>query len=90
MALSKTYVTPQGVTTNYHRVSTATLMHNGTLDCTLESFVSKDYATDGNYVTEHQFLVENVPLEEEEATGIRKLAYMKIKEHPDWNDAVDC
>ena len=42
MALNKILINNQGIETNYHRISHATLSNNN-LDCILESYVSKDY-----------------------------------------------
>ena len=89
MALSKQNIDPRtGVTTNYHKISSLILRDN-TLYCVLSHFVSKDYRENGNSIDNDsfQFLIT---IEEEESMGIRKLAYKKIKELPDWAEATDC
>lgn len=90
MALQKTIVQDNGVVLQYHRIGEASLNHNGVLFCRLDSYVSHDYAAQGLEVDSYVFMFNNVPIEEEESMGIRKLAYMKIKREQKWQDAIDC
>ena len=88
MALYKSVTDEKGVITTYHRVTNASVRNNN-LSCILESYVSKDYreveqpAASGYY----DFTIS---VEEEESMGIRQLCYKKLKELPEWSDAVDC
>lgn len=90
MALYKEITTHKGVNVNYHRVDNVSLNHDRTLNCVLQSFVSKDYATTNNQIQELYLYFRNITPEEEETNGIRELAYKKIKEMPEWADAQDC
>lgn len=91
MALQKTILESNGVITSYHRLGNVTLGHDKILTCTLESYVDKEYARQSrNRVSAYYFTFKNVSLEEEESTGIRELAYNKIKQEEAWHSAVDC
>jgi hypothetical protein len=82
MALNKSILTQCG--------AIVTLNHDHTLDCILQSFVSKDFANYGNQLNEYFFTFENITPKEEENFGIRQLAYTKIKELDDWKQSTDC
>lgn len=88
MALMKELTNATGITTNYHRVSDVSLRDNN-LYCTLKSYVSKDYRDLERHadMTHYDF---EITVEEEESMGIRQLCYKKIKELPEWADAIDC
>ena len=88
MALQKQYVNKQGITTNYHKIGSATL-RDGVLTCFLDSYVSKDYRESEQCADSSVFRFD-ITVEEEESMGIRALCYSKIKELEDWSDAVDC
>ena len=90
MALNKSIQNKNGVITEYHRLDHAVIDHNRTLTCLLNSYLSKQYAIDGNEVHSNVFTFTNIPIEEEESMGLRQLAYKKIKEEIDWADAIDC
>lgn len=89
MALNKSIQNKNGIITEYHRLDHAIIDHNRTLTCLLNSYLSRQYAIDGNEVDSYDFIFTNITREEENI-GLRKLAYKKIKEEIDWADAVDC
>lgn len=95
MALSKAITNELGVTTNYHKVSRATIAEfsgerEGTyLSFEINSYVSKDYR-DQNKPADYSNFRFAITLEEEESMGIRALCYTKLKETPDWRGAEDC
>ncbi len=88
MALNKQLINNQGIETNYHRISHATLSNNN-LACILESYVSKEYR-DLERPADDSFFSFEITTEEEESMGIRALCYTKIKKLSDWTDAEDC
>lgn len=91
MALQKIILENNGIITSYHRLGNVTLDHDKILTCTLESYVDKEYSYDSaNRVDAYYFIFENISIEEEENSGIRELAYNKIKQEKAWRDAEDC
>lgn len=88
MALQKDIVSHEGFTTNYHKIEEINL-HDNILNIVVNSYVSREYREFERPADQQSFNFE-ITLEEEEAMGIRKLAYTKIKELPDWKDAEDC
>ena len=88
MALLLQKTSPEGFTTEYHKVSDATVREN-LLSCSMNSYVSKDYR-ELERPADHSFFHFSITVEEEESMGIRQLCYKKIKELPEWADAVDC
>lgn len=91
MALQKTILESNGAVTLYHRLGNVTLDHDKKLTCVLESYADRSYAASGSdRIGACYFIFENISLEEEETTGIRELAYNKIKQENAWQDAIDC
>lgn len=88
MALMKELTNATGITTNYHRVSDV-FLHDNNLDCTLKNYVSKDYRDLERHADMAHYDFE-ITVEEEESMGIRQLCYKKLKELPEWADAIDC
>ena len=88
MALLKLITNPTGVTTSYHRVNDVSL-EDGTLYCSLQSYVSKEYR-EANHPADHSHFDFEITVEEEESMGIRQLCYAKIKGLENWSDATDC
>lgn len=88
MALCKNKTSKQGFVTSYHRVDTVSLS-NSNLFCRVASYVTKEYR-DKNSAAEYFSYNFEVTIEEEESMGIRQLAYKKLKELPEWEDAEDC
>ena len=95
MALSKALTNELGVTTNYHKVSRASITEfsgprAGTfISFDINSYVSKDYRDQNKPADTSNFRFE-ITLEEEESMGIRALCYTKLKETEAWQDAEDC
>jgi hypothetical protein len=88
MALLKDVVSKEGFITNYHKVNEI-LLSNNTLGCIINSYVSSEYRKLERPAS-HSFFDFEITVEEEESMGIRQLAYKKMKELPEWADAVDC
>ena len=95
MALTKALTNDLGVTTNYHKVSRASIAEvsgpkGGTfLSFAINSYVSKDYRVQNKPADTSNFRFQ-ITLEEEESMGIRALCYIKLKETEAWKDAEDC
>lgn len=79
MALKKTIITDNDIVANYHRLDYATIDHNRTLVCLLNSYAEEQYAIDGNEVDSYFYSFYKIS-EDEELIGVRTLAYQKIKE----------
>lgn len=91
MALQKNLLGSNGVVTTYHRVEDVFFTHDRSLSCTMNSYVSKEYANiPYNRVDSSHFSFDDISIEEEESVGIRKLAYTKIKHLDQWKDSIDC
>lgn len=88
MALQKEIISNKGFTTNYHKVNDVSVRGN-VLSCFMNSYVSHEYRKLESPADNHFFNFE-ITIEEEESMGIRQLAYKKIKELPEWTDAIDC
>ena len=88
MALLNSITSTRGVTTTYHKVNEVTV-HNGNMHCQVNSYVSKDYR-ELERPADYLHFEFSITVEEEESMGIRQLAYKKIKELPEWSEAVDC
>lgn len=88
MALIKEVISHEGYSTSYHKVDEVSL-HDNFLNCVINSYVSHEYRQ-LERPADRQFFDFNITLEEEESMGIRQLAYKKIKELPEWADAIDC
>ena len=88
MALTKTITTHLGYNTSYHKISELSL-NNSILSCLLTSYVSHEYRELERPALRKSYNFQ-ISLEEEESMGIRQLAYKKLKELPEWADAIDC
>lgn len=88
MALFKERVDDRGVTTSYHKVSSADVRDN-TLSCTVDSYVSKDYR-DAEQSAGSSYFQFEITTEQEESMGIRQLCYTQLKTLEEWSDAEDC
>lgn len=88
MALQLNVISDEGVVTNYHKIEEVSL-RNGQLSCIVDSYVSREYR-ELSRPANSQFFIFETDVEEEESMGIRQLAYKKIKELPEWSEAVDC
>lgn len=93
MALSKTIIQDNGVETSYHKVTEVYLRveDNGKLMLMirLESYLDREYRDKNKPIS---FKNYNIFLSSDEAENlsIRQYAYSKLKELPEWADAVDC
>lgn len=94
MALLKEFVKPNGIKTTYHRVSQASLTAYDTdekdsLFVALTSYLDEEKRNEGHEVETHHY---HFTIEDGESTSanVLELAYTKLKELPDWADAVDC
>lgn len=88
MALQMSITNEQGVTTDYHKIRSATL-RGDKLTCLMDNYVSKDHRLQGHSANSCVFDF-TVSLEEEESMGIRALCYSKIKQLDEWQSANDC
>ena len=94
MALSKVFVKPNGITTEYHRISQADLSVRddnpaANLFVTVTSYLNEEYREAGHSIESlhYHFTLEQG---EDENIGVRELAYNKIKTLSEWADATDC
>ena len=94
MALQKQFIKPNGIETNYHRISQASLTaydneDSHSLFVALTSYLSEEYRNAGYEVETNHYHFQ-ITDGEDTTMGIRELAYKKLKELPEWADAVDC
>lgn len=92
MALLKKFSQPNGIITEYHRISQVDLsLYNDetNLSVTVTSYLNKEYREAGHHI---ELLNYNFMLDEgeDENVGLRQLAYNKLKTLNEWVDAVDC
>lgn len=85
MALLKNITSSEGFITSYHKIQMVSL-HDNTLHFHVDSYVSKEYRN-LERPAHSDFYSFEITVEEEESMGIRKLAYKKLKELPEWADA---
>ena len=89
MALFKEKVNPKtGAVSTYHKIAYASVLDD-ILQCEVASYASKEFREHGKSLEKIIFDF-NITVEEEESMGIRQLAYKKLKELPEWEDAEDC
>lgn len=102
MALNKSITQTNGITTEYHKITSVNLVdRNGRfpvsdeqelplqIDVALTSFLNKEYRETGHSINTSVYNF-HITQEEEESMGIRKLAYAKIKTLEIFADAEDC
>ena len=92
MALNKTFVKDNGITTSYHKVSTVALDDFDTapsLRVHVTSYLNEEYRKDGQAI-ETLYYNFDITSDEENETTARKLAYSKLKTLEEWADAIDC
>lgn len=93
MALSKTIKKENGVETSYHKIKGVYLQveDNGELMLVirLESYLNREYRAKNKPISSKNY---NIFLSSDEVDNlsIRQYAYSKLKELPEWSDAVDC
>lgn len=99
MALNKTLIQDNGITTSYHKVTRATFIDsNGEhpseeyiplrLQVNVTSFLNEDYRKTGYSINSEIYTFDITAADEE--LGIRKLAYTKLKALDAFADAEDC
>ena len=91
MALKKTFVKENGISTSYHKISNVTLHSAEELSLYVQvtSYLNEEYRQKEQEI-ETLFYTFGVTEEEENAMGARKLAYAKLKTLEEWADAEDC
>ena len=100
MALKKTIVLPNGVTTNYHKINFISFSDsNGEypteekqplrLDVSVISFLNEEYRKNCQAI-ETKFYNFIITQEEEESLSLRKLGYAKLRTLEAFADAEDC
>ena len=97
MALNKTFVKENGITTSYHKVTTVNFSQDYSpenqdgllLGVEITSFLNQEYRENEQPI-ESDFYHFSITKEEEQEISAFKLAYKKIKELPQWTDAEDC
>ena len=98
MALSKTITKNNGVEMSYHRITGVDLMVETNsndedslrLMIRLQSYLNKEYRDRNCPIDSEHYMIPLTTDESTEISGIRQFAYAKLKELPEWSDAVDC
>lgn len=98
MALQKTITKNNGVEMNYHRITGVDLMVETNsndedslrLMIRLESYLNEEYRDKNCPIDSEHYMITLSTDEGAEISGIRQFAYAKLKELPEWADAVDC
>ena len=98
MALQKTIIKNNGEEMNYHRITAVDLIVNTNsndedslrLIIRLESYLNKEYRDRNCPIDSEHYMIPLTTDEGTEISGIRQFAYDKLKELPEWADAIDC
>ena len=98
MALQKTIIKNNGVEMSYHRITGVDLMvgtsnsdeDNLKLMIRLQSYLNKEYRDRNCPVDSEHYMISLSTDESTEISGIRQFAYAKLKEMPEWSDAINC
>ena len=98
MALQKTIIKNNGVEMSYHRITGVDLMVETNsndedslrLMVRLQSYLNKEYRDRNCPIDSEHYMIPITTDESTEISGIRQFAYAKLKELPEWTDAVDC
>ena len=98
MALQKTIIKNNGVEMSYHRITGVDLMVETNsndedslrLMIRLESYLNKEYRDKNCPIDSKHYMISLSTDESTEISGIRQFAYDKLKELPEWADAIDC
>lgn len=98
MALQKTITKNNGVEMSYHRITGVDLMvetNNNDEDSLilivrLQSYLNKDYRDRNCPIDSEHYMIPLATDGSTEISSIRKFAYDKLKELPEWADALDC
>ena len=91
MALKKTFVKENGISTSYHKISNVTVRSSDELSLRVQitSYLNEEYRKKEQEI-ETLFYSFDLTSGEEDSMGARKLAYAKIKTLEEWVDAEDC
>ena len=91
MALKKTFLKENGISTLYHKISNVTLrsVEELSLHVQVTSYLNEEYREKEQEI-ETLFYTFDITKEEEDGMGTRKLAYAKLKTLEEWADAEDC
>lgn len=98
MAIQKTIIKNNGVEMSYHRITNVDLMvgtnnsdeDNLKLMIRLQSYLNEEYRDRNCPVDSEHYMISLSTDESTEISGIRQFAYDKLKELPEWADAIDC
>lgn len=98
MALQKTIIKNNGVEMSYHRITGVNLMVETNsndedslrLMIRLQSYLNEEYRNKNCPIDLEHYMIPITTDESIEISGIRQFAYAKLKELPEWSDAVDC
>ena len=98
MAIQKTITKNNGIEMSYHRITGVDLIvetnsndeDNLRLVIRLESYLNKEYRDKNCSIDLEHYMIRITTDEGSEVSGIRQFAYAKLKELPEWADAVDC
>ena len=98
MALQKTIIKNNGVEMNYHRITGVDLIvvtnsndeDSLRLIIRLESYLNKEYRDKNCPIDSEHYMIPITSDESVEISGIRQFAYAKLKELPEWVDAINC
>lgn len=99
MALKKLITKPNGISTEYHKITHVGLSdRNGehpydsetpiTIDVMVRSYLNEEYRRIGHSIEVCSYYFELT--DEEETQGIREVAYTKLKSLPEFEGAEDC
>ena len=98
MALNKKITKNNGVEMSYHRITGVDLVVETNsndedslrLIIRLQSYLNKEYRDRNCPIDSEHYMIPLTTDESTEISGIRQFAYAKLKELPEWTDAVDC
>lgn len=99
MALQKTIIKNNGVEMSYHRITSVDLIIVETnsndedslrLVIRLQSYLNKEYRDRNCPIDSEHYMIPITSDESAEISGIRQFAYAKLKELPEWVDAINC
>lgn len=98
MALQKTIIKNNGVEMSYHKITGVDLMvetnsndeDNLRLMIRLQSYLNEEYRDRNCPIDSEHYMISLSTDESTEISGIRQFAYAKLKELPEWEDAINC
>ena len=98
MTLQKTIIKNNDVEMSYHKITDVNLMVNTNsndedslkLIIRLQSYLNKEYRDKNCPIDSEHYIIPITTDKSTEISGIRQFAYAKLKEMPEWSDAVDC